>query len=205
MASGSSIKKKTDAINGVPAKMGEPDVLSTLSAGADLVCFSGDKLLGGPQAGIILGSRALIDKLRRSPLWRALRIDKFTLAALSATLLARLQGEAPQWQQRAAVPKAQLQREAKKLAALIREAVPELDCRVVEAAGSHGGGSFPGEEIPSYAVLFDAALSRGLDRHLREHAVAGYFIAGEFALNLLSLLPGDAERIAAALGRMSRG
>ncbi|HEU5098908.1 MAG TPA: L-seryl-tRNA(Sec) selenium transferase [Roseiflexaceae bacterium] len=128
----------------------EPTVQESLAAGADLVTFSGDKLLGGPQAGLIVGRANLIAQLRSHPLARALRVDKTTLAGLEATLLAYLSGRAiseiPVWRMIAAAPEA-LQARAERLAAAIGGGAAVLACR-----SAVGGGSLPGETLPSFAV-----------------------------------------------------
>lgn len=148
----------------------EPTVQESVAAGADLVTFSGDKLLGGPQAGLIVGRGDLVAQLRRHPLTRALRVDKSTLAALQATLLHYLRGEAereiPVWRMVAA-PLEALAGRAEALAAALRaRGVPAA---VVPAQSTVGGGSLPGETLPTRAVAlalespdaFAAALRRG--------------------------------------------
>jgi len=127
----------------------EPTVQESIAAGADLVTFSGDKLLGGPQAGLIIGRKELIDQLMRHPLTRALRIDKTTLAGLEATLLTYVRGtaldEIPVWQMISA-PAERVQVRAQRLAELIGAGM------VVACESAIGGGSLPGETLPSYAV-----------------------------------------------------
>jgi L-seryl-tRNA(Ser) seleniumtransferase len=188
---------------GASLSFDEPDVLSTLAAGPDLVCFSGDKLLGGPQAGILLGKRVVIERLRKNQMWRALRIGKLTAGALGATLLNHLRGVQPHWRQRAELGADALRAEAEALRETLRAAVPQWRFEVIAAPGSFGGGSLPDETVPSFAVSIEApGLSADkLDAKLRrgEPAVSGYGIAGRYALNVLALLPGDHERIADAL------
>lgn len=136
----------------------EPLVQESVAAGADLVTFSGDKLLGGPQAGLIVGRAALVEALRRHPLARALRVDKSTLAALQATLLHYVRGEAeravPVWRMIAA-PLDELAARAEVLAARLRGA--GVEAAVVAAASTVGGGSLPGETLPTRAVAVTAA------------------------------------------------
>lgn len=131
----------------------EPMPQESVSAGASLVCFSGDKLLGGPQAGLIVGKREYVEKLRRHPLARAVRIDKLSLAALEATLRHYLKGEAtlkvPVWQMIAA--------QAEDLRGRVeawREEVTRWGVRaeVREVKATVGGGSLPGETLPSWAL-----------------------------------------------------
>jgi L-seryl-tRNA(Ser) seleniumtransferase len=128
----------------------EPLVQESVAAGADLVCFSGDKLLGGPQAGIIVGKAAWVDRLRRHPLARALRVDKVTLAGLEATLLHYLKGEAPAtvpvWQMISTAPAALERRATAWAAALSASGIP---AQVVPGRSAVGGGSLPGETLPT--------------------------------------------------------
>jgi L-seryl-tRNA(Ser) seleniumtransferase len=142
----------------------EPTVQESLAAGADLVTFSGDKLLGGPQAGLIVGRATLIAKLRGHPLARALRVDKTTLAGLEATLLAYLNGRAtsdiPVWRMIAATSEL-LRTRAERVAAAI-DGTTVLAC-----ASAVGGGSLPGETLPSFAVAISAAPEQ-LARRLRQ-------------------------------------
>jgi L-seryl-tRNA(Ser) seleniumtransferase len=120
----------------------EPDAATTLRAGATLVTASGDKLLGGPQAGLLLGDADLVDRLRRHPLARALRVDKLTLAALEATLRGP---ETPTWQALRADPDAVRAR-----VEAVRAALPVGD--VVPVTSVVGGGGAPGRTLPSWAL-----------------------------------------------------
>lgn len=135
-----------DRHRGVPAE--EPAAREALRAGADLVCFSGDKLLGGPQAGIILGRTDLVRRLRRHPMARALRVDKMTVAALEAVLAMYAGGrrdQIPAWTALAASV-AGLRERARTLAGSLPGAT------VVRTESVAGGGSVPGHGLPSYAV-----------------------------------------------------
>jgi L-seryl-tRNA(Ser) seleniumtransferase len=136
---------------------GEPTVAASLRAGVDLVCFSGDKLLGGPQAGILLGRKEVIQKLRKHPVARALRLDKMTLAALEATLLLyqdpeRAASEIPtlRFMSRGPAETAAL---AASLQAAVEARCPEgFIVELEESTGRAGGGSMPLVELPSHAV-----------------------------------------------------
>ncbi|MGD8456856.1 MAG: L-seryl-tRNA(Sec) selenium transferase [Anaerolineales bacterium] len=131
----------------------EPTVQDSLAAGSDLVCFSGDKLLGGPQAGIIVGRRDLVDKLRKHPIARAVRADKIALAGLSATLLHYLKDEAerevPIWQMISTTPD-MIKSRAKNWA----ETLEHGD--VIPGKSTVGGGSLPGEQLDTYLLAFKA-------------------------------------------------
>lgn len=140
----------------------EPTVTAALEAGVDVVAFSGDKLLGGPQAGILCGKAALIGQLKKHPLARAVRADKMCLAALSATLNHYLTGKAvkeiPVWQM-IARPLEQLKLEAETLAARLQEM--GINAAAVEGQSTVGGGSLPGTALPTYLV---AVVSDNLER-----------------------------------------
>jgi L-seryl-tRNA(Ser) seleniumtransferase len=145
----------------------EPTVSSVIAAGADVVCFSGDKLLGGPQAGVVVGRKELIARLERHPLNRALRIDKLTVAALEATLELYLDGRDAEVPARAMLTSRReaLEARARRLAlGLDGAGVP---CRVVEVTGRVGGGSMPLAELPSWAVAVEAAPAARLHERLR--------------------------------------
>ena len=138
----------------------EPTVFESLAAGADLICFSGDKLLGGPQAGIIIGRDDLITKLKKHPLARAVRADKLCLAALSATLLHYLKDEAlreiPIWQMIAASPDS-LQKRAETWSNTLGLG------EVIPSRSTIGGGSLPEETLPTYVLALPV---RSPDRFL---------------------------------------
>jgi L-seryl-tRNA(Ser) seleniumtransferase len=176
----------------------EPTVQESIAAGADLVTFSGDKLLGGPQAGLIVGRRALVDRLRQHPLTRALRVDKATLAGLEATLLAYLRQTAPDeipvWQMIAA-PLDLLRARAQTLAAQIGEGV------VVACESAVGGGSLPGDSLPSAAVALAAPNLDALARRLRlgRTAVVARIADGRLLLDLRTVLPAQLEDLAASV------
>ena len=152
----------------------EPTVSESLQAGADLVSFSGDKLLGGPQAGIIVGAKPLIARLKKNPLARALRLDKMTLAALEATLRLYLNPE----NARREVPTLRMLTEtadevrvrAKKLASMLKKALPADACEIsiVEEISRAGGGALPMCDIPTYCVQVEFLQGDALscDRHL---------------------------------------
>ena len=144
----------------------EPMPQESIAAGADLVCFSGDKLLGGPQAGIIVGRRELVARLRRFPLTRALRVDKVTLAGLQATLLHYLKGEAtrevPIWRM-IATPVDALERRAQDWAARLSR----FDVHVTEGESAVGGGSLPGETLPTRLLILRVPSPDRVARRLR--------------------------------------
>ena len=133
----------------------EPTPQESISAGAGLVMFSGDKLLGGPQAGIFSGDRALVEKLSRHPLARAIRIDKISLASLTATLMHYLKGEAeakiPIWKMISAHPD-QIRLRAQKW----KESL-QVDAEIIESKSAVGGGSLPGETLNSWSLAIDSA------------------------------------------------
>ena len=131
----------------------EPTPQESIQDGAGLVFFSGDKLLGGPQAGIIAGKKDLVDMLARHPLARAVRIDKLSLASLTATLVHYLRGEAereiPVWRM-ISTPEADLKKRAKSWQS-------KLECAstVENSRSTVGGGSLPGETLPSWVLSVD--------------------------------------------------
>jgi L-seryl-tRNA(Ser) seleniumtransferase len=141
----------------------EPMVQASVAAGVTLIAFSGDKLLGGPQAGIIVGRATQIARLRRHPLMRAIRPDKLTLAALGATLVHYVRGEAermvPVWRMISATAE-DLERRSRALAA-------RLGGQPAETQSAIGGGSLPGQTQPSWAVALAGASPDGLSAALR--------------------------------------
>lgn len=143
----------------------ETTVQETLAKGADLVCFSGDKLLGGPQAGILIGKADLLTKIRRHPLYRAIRADKLCLAALSATLLHYLKGEAEQ-----AIPLYQmLSRSIESLQAQVQKWIDRLQAgSAKEGFSTIGGGSLPGETLPTCLLALKVKSPAKLAATLRE-------------------------------------
>jgi L-seryl-tRNA(Ser) seleniumtransferase len=132
----------------------EPDAATTLKSGADLVTASGDKLLGGPQAGLMLGTRPLIDRLRRHPLARALRVDKLTLAALQATLEGP---ETPTWQALRMPPEDLRQRTEQ-----VRHALGAEDVTVEKTEAVVGGGGAPEVTLPSWSLSLPETYAKSL-------------------------------------------
>ena len=172
-----------------PLLPGEPDAATELRAGVPLVTASGDKLLGGPQAGLILGDADLVQRLRRHPLARALRVDKLTLAALEATL----RGPAPPVRVMLEVDVAELRARAEALAARVGGTVEVVDC-VAEV----GGGGAPGVELPSAGVALPAAAADAL--RVGADPVVARVEHGRCVVDLRSV-PAEADaRLAGAVG-----
>lgn len=136
----------------------EPTVRDSLAAGADLVCFSGDKLLGGPQCGIILGSKGLLKKIEKNPLMRTYRLDKLVLLALESTLSAyddrETAREAIPTLRMLSAPAEQLQRLGADLSERLNQAVPGESFDVVATTSFAGGGTLPQRSLPSTAVAW---------------------------------------------------
>ncbi|HEX3713209.1 MAG TPA: L-seryl-tRNA(Sec) selenium transferase, partial [Trebonia sp.] len=169
----------------------EPDAASSLAHGAQLVTASGDKLLGGPQAGLLLGEQNLVRSLLRHPLARALRVDKLTLAALEATI----RGPLPPVARALGADPAGLSARAQRMAAAL--AARGIAADAVPAEAAVGGGGAPGVTLPSAAV----ALPEGLAAALRagRPAVAGRVEKGRLLLDLRSVDPDDDGRLVQAV------
>jgi L-seryl-tRNA(Ser) seleniumtransferase len=180
----------------------EPMPAERLAAGADLVTFSGDKLVGGPQAGLIVGRADLVARLRRDPLARAMRPDKATLAGVAATLALYRAGVAaervPVWRM-IGLPVAELRARAERLAASLDAA--GTPARVVELMATVGGGSLPGQTLPSAGLALDGpAPTRRLARlRLADPAVIGRIEDGAVVLDLRTVDPVDDDSLAAAI------
>jgi L-seryl-tRNA(Ser) seleniumtransferase len=170
---------------------GEPTPAAALAAGAHLVCFSGDKLLGGPQAGIVAGRSDLIEKLRRHPLHRALRSDKLTLAALEGTLALYLDRpeEIPVLRM-LREPEVTVRERAERLARATGGAVEETVARV-------GGGALPLAELPSFACAVDEELAASLRVH--EPPVIAVVRDGRTLLDCRTLTDAEADEVAEAV------
>ncbi len=182
----------------------EPMAQESIEDGADVVCFSGDKLLGGPQAGIILGKQQIIERLARNPLARALRVDKLTLVALEVTLHHYLRGVAteklPVW--RAIAEKVDdLQIRAQHLVEILSR--NGVEAHVVPTESTVGGGSLPGEKLPSYGVaLRPPGISADeLHRRLRfaKPPVIGIVREDHVVLDLRTVFPEQDEQLVEAV------
>ena len=176
----------------------EPDASTWLSDGAAVVTASGDKLLGGPQAGLLLGRSDLISQLARHPLARALRVDKLAAAALEATLT----GPRPPVAEQLAVGQAQLAERAGRIAGAL-EAV-SIDARAQHSEAAVGGGGAPGVSLPSAAVSLPASFAAELRagaavRRGAIPAVVGRIEDGRLLLDLRAVMPADDERLTAAV------
>jgi L-seryl-tRNA(Ser) seleniumtransferase len=175
------------------------------------VTFSGDKLLGGPQAGLAAGRRAVVEPMRRNPLYRALRVDKMTLAALDATLVEHENGRAPE---RVPVlrmvhaPLAEVRARASAFAASLAAAAPALRPALVESEAAAGGGAAPTVGLPSVAIALEPGPG-GADAFaaaLREGSppVVARVAGDRLLVDLRTVLPGEEEALLAALARAAR-
>jgi L-seryl-tRNA(Ser) seleniumtransferase len=172
----------------------EPTVRGSLAAGADLVCFSGDKLLGGPQAGIVVGRADLVERLRRHPLQRALRIDKLSLAALEGTLLLYLE---PERALREVPVLRALREDAAAVRARAERLAQALGGEVEETVARVGGGALPLAELPSFACALDESLAAPL--RLGDPPVVGVVRDGRLLLDCRTLRDDELPEVEAAL------
>jgi len=177
----------------------EPLPSERLAAGADVVTFSGDKLVGGPQAGLVVGRADLVARIRRDPLARAMRPDKATIAAVAATLglyrAGRAEAEVPVWRMIATSPDA-LERRADALAAAMGGSA-----EVVRTEATVGGGSLPGETLPSFGVAIGRHRAAPLLAALRRGspAVIGRIEAGRVILDVRTVEPARDDELATAV------
>jgi L-seryl-tRNA(Ser) seleniumtransferase len=184
----------------------EPTPQERLGAGADIVTFSGDKLLGGPQAGLIVGRTDLVTRIRRDPLARAMRADKATLAAMAATLAVYRAGRAlldiPVWRSIGA-DLAGLRARAERLVSGLGEQGKVAGAEVVETRSAVGGGALPGQTLPSIAIRLGHGGASGLARALRsgEPCVVSRIEDGAVLIDLRTVTPEADEALAGALAR----
>jgi L-seryl-tRNA(Ser) seleniumtransferase len=180
----------------------EPTVQERVRSGADLVCFSGDKLLGGPQAGILVGRREAVETVKRHPLMRALRVDKVTLAGLAATLAHYERGEAlrtvPVWQA-IAQPLEALEERARAWLWALGEAGRAASVR--ESVSAVGGGSLPGVTLPTRVLALPTEAPDALAALLRrgDPAVVARIEEGAVVLDPRTVRPGEDEAVVAAV------
>lgn len=176
----------------------EPMVQESVAAGAAVVCFSGDKLLGGPQAGVIVGQAVYVDPLKRHPLARALRADKLCLTGLQATLLHYLRDEAieqiPVWRMIAA-PLAEIEARARRWRETLHQV--GIEAEIVDGASTVGGGSLPGETLPTKLLALPTAHPDRLAAALREGAqpVVARIEDDRLVLDPRTVLPEEEERL----------
>jgi L-seryl-tRNA(Ser) seleniumtransferase len=179
----------------------EPHAAQSLRSGADLICFSGDKLLGACQAGIIAGPRALIQRLERHPLMRALRPDKFHIALLQEVL------KLYELKHFDMIPYVKLAMQSrgmlkKRIESLIKKAaLPAGLCRVIETSGQMGGGSLPGHSMPSLGLVFNVrepnAVASWFEQ--RDLPIIGFVAEDRFILDFLTIAPDEDPLILLAL------
>jgi L-seryl-tRNA(Ser) seleniumtransferase len=191
----------------------EPTLSEAIAAGADVVMASGDKLLGGPQAGIIVGKAAAIAQVERHPLARAVRADKTTLAGIAATLRHYAFGEAerriPIWRMIAAND-SDVRDRAEKIAANMSGS--RFEVSVAETRATVGGGSMPGETLPSWSITLATLADEetNLDQlahvlRISSPAIYGRIERGRLVLDLRTVLPEDDERFTEALRQVLSG
>jgi L-seryl-tRNA(Ser) seleniumtransferase len=177
----------------------EPGIRQAIEAGAAVVTFSGDKLLGGPQAGIVVGRADAIAAIARHPLARAMRADKMTLAALQQTALVYLSGDAtsiPLWRMATASLDG-LRARAERVAATV------AGSKIVDTEAAAGGGSLPGLTIPSVGVAVEPAHAAAAMATLRRHGVIARLDAGAVICDLRSVDPDDDRVVGAALAAVA--
>ena len=198
----------------VPFTHSEHSVRESLKAGVSIVTFSGDKLLGGPQIGVIAGSRQLIDKMRSHQLFRALRVDKMTLAAFEATLRMYIGGR------KAEIPvirmieadKSSLLKKARRLCGALKQkagTANDFAIKVIETGDAIGGGTFPTDTLPGFGVGI-SSVSRSAESLSAAFRVACFPVItgtrdGQVILHVRTLLEGDEQRIASSFADILSG
>jgi L-seryl-tRNA(Ser) seleniumtransferase len=190
---------------------GEPMIAGSLRAGVDIVTYSGDKLLGGPQAGIISGNRELVAKIRANPLFRAMRVDKMFYAALEATLLAYLREDYD------SIPALRMMRisveelagRAERMAKQLRSSCPKLHIEVFESRSVLGGGAAPGSTLPARVLAIESTCMNAdeLCARLRqwETPIIARVEEGRVLLDLRTVEPEQEGKVVAALEGIAAG
>lgn len=194
----------------LPFITNEPTPRQTIASGADLVCFSGDKLLGGPQAGIIVGRSDLIQAMKKNPLLRALRVCKMTIAALQGTLKLYIEGKENEIPVIRSIILSvdEIKRTCERIIDLVREksASPDISFSVVPAKSVIGGGSLPDIELPSYAIAIKSSIrsENDLEKTLRMQtpSILGRIEDGRLLLDLRTLLPDEEDLLVESLSRL---
>jgi L-seryl-tRNA(Ser) seleniumtransferase len=191
-----------------PLSRFEPSVAATVEAGADLCCFSGDKLLGGPQAGIIVGRQELIERLRRHPLMRALRVDKLTYAGLEATLVEYASGRSAVTipVQRMLTMSADAVRSRADALATTLRSLDGWRAELTSGVSAIGGGSAPGVDLPTWLIIVEkrGLTADALERQLRglTPPVIARIERDRVVLDLRTVLPEQDEQLVTAFGRI---
>ena len=183
----------------LPGLPQEPGVRASLEAGADLVTYSGDKLLGGPQAGLISGRAALIARLRANPMFRALRLDKLRLAALEATLVLHARQA---WEALPVTAMARGEGLEARTRALAARLPPSLGAEIQPAASLLGGGSAPDAALPGVVIALPSALAPRLRR--QTPAVVARLEDGRCLLDLRTVLPAQEDSLLQAVASAAR-
>lgn len=188
----------------------EPSAPESIAAGADLCCFSGDKLIGGPQAGIIVGRSDLVQKIRKHPLTRMLRVDKLTDMALEHTLRMflepeRLMKEHPTLRM-IALPAAEMKQRAQRVVRAVARKRPDLAIEAIPGESATGGGSLPATAIPTHlvAVSLPGQSADAVARRLRknEPPIIARIQDERVVLDMRTLLDGDEKMVIAALAAL---
>jgi L-seryl-tRNA(Ser) seleniumtransferase len=187
----------------------EPDVASAIARGADLVLFSGDKLLGGPQAGIIAGKKDLVARLAKAPLMRALRVGKLTMAALSSACRSYLDDSALVKNNHTFAMLSKKQEESRRLAAMLQDRLNSrgITARIEDTAGQCGGGTLPELSIPSCAVVLEKKGPKQQDSTKRifdrlcaaERPVVAVLREGSLVFDMLAVRESDISGLAEAI------
>jgi len=195
----------------------EPNVKQTLKLGVDLVCFSGDKLLGGPQAGIIAGKKKLIEKLKKEPLLRALRVDKLTLAFLETNnsyfLDESVLNNKNQFYKTLNQSPTELEERAKRCKAIL--AKNKIDTEILKSKGQYGGGALPGEKIESVAIKLNlkkdtarqrSDLAEKIYKELlqQEIPILGILRKGEIYFDMLCITDAELELVSESIAHVHK-
>jgi L-seryl-tRNA(Ser) seleniumtransferase len=187
---------------------GEASVGDSLRAGVDVVTYSGDKLLGGPQAGLLSGRSEAIARIRKNPLFRALRVDKLTYAALEATLLAYVRGDHDSIPalRMLRLSAAEIGQRAEAVAAELRQRAPKLHVEIVDGESITGGGAAPGAGLPTrlLAVTSDDNSADELAAALRrsDPPIVARVEEGRLVLDLRTVFPAQDDAIVSALEKL---